>query len=161
MESSLPDAGTWRRRVDDVARAAGITLNNRLKLARLSVQSRQEHMEAALPNTVDWRRRVDDVAESADVLLDNRLNLARLSVQSREERLRALDPAAVLRRGFSVLQNQTTNQVVTSTRQVAGGDTLSITVTDGSVPAVAGRAAKAPRKRRQAVAGQAPLPRLL
>jgi exonuclease VII large subunit len=73
------------------------------------------------------------------------LRLARSRVEGLEHRLKALDPAATLRRGFSVVQIRASGRVVTSTAQVTAGDLLTITVADGSVPATAG--ANAARKK--------------
>ena len=77
--------------------------------------------------------------------------------------LRALDPVATLRRGFSVVQRADTDQVVTTTGQVADGDGLSITVSDGVIPARAGSSqqSKTPGKRRQLKAKPQPMERLL
>jgi exodeoxyribonuclease VII large subunit len=106
---------------------------------------------------------VDDVARAAGLALDNRLKFTRLAVQNRGDRIRALDPVATLRRGFSVVQKKGTGQVVASAAQVAGGDALSITVSDGSFPATAGMETKtrAIRKKRKPVADAATMKRLL
>ena len=72
--------------------------------------------------------------------------------------LRALDPAATLARGFSVVENLASGQVVSLTSQVAPGDSLSITVADGVVLATAGTGtqAKPLRKKRKSVTPQQP-----
>ncbi len=49
LEGILPDTNNWRRRVDDVARSAGIALVNRLKLIRLQVENRQDRIRALDP----------------------------------------------------------------------------------------------------------------
>ena len=49
LEGILPDTNNWRRRVDDVARSAGIALVNRLKLTRLQVENRQDRIRTMDP----------------------------------------------------------------------------------------------------------------
>ncbi|MCS5657826.1 MAG: exodeoxyribonuclease VII large subunit [Dehalococcoidia bacterium] len=49
LEGILPDTNNWRRRVDDVARSAGIALVNRLKLTRLQVENRQDRIRTLDP----------------------------------------------------------------------------------------------------------------
>ena len=112
-------------------------------------------LDGGLPNLETWRRRVDDLARGVDVTLVNRVSLTRSQVEGLGHRLRALDPAATLSRGFSVVQNASSGQVVSSTAQVATGDALTITVSDGQVPATAGPGArpKAARKARPAAKG--------
>jgi exodeoxyribonuclease VII large subunit len=49
LESGLPDAGTWRRRVDDLARIAGASMLGRLALAKGQVESISLQLEALNP----------------------------------------------------------------------------------------------------------------
>ena len=73
-----------------------------------------------------------------------------MSVDNRADRLRALDPKATLRRGFAVVQHGESGRVVSATNHAADGDALSITVSDGVIPAVAGT---------DIVVKQAPIPK--
>jgi len=50
-------------------------------------------------------------------------------------RLASLDPRAVLRRGYSIVRRADDGKLVTSVRAVAGGDALTIAVTDGEIAA--------------------------
>ena len=114
------------------------------------------NLEGILPDTGNWRRRVDDIARGAGITLTNRLKITRMQVENREDRVRALDPGATLRRGYSVVQQLVTGQVVTNVDQVEDGDALSITVSDGLVEATAGHAVKPKtviRKKKAVVAG--------
>ena len=105
---------------------------------RTQVASLTRRLERGLPDLAVWRRRVDDLARSAQGALGHRLALTQRDVGGLEHRLRALDPAATLRRGFSVVQLTGNARVVTSTAQVSAGEALTITVTDGDIPATAG-----------------------
>ena len=46
-------------------------------------------------------------------------------------RLTSLDPRAVLQRGYAIVQQAATGQVVASVRQVKAGDRLRVMVADG------------------------------
>jgi len=50
-----------------------------------------------------------------------------------------LDPFSTIKRGFSIVQLSGSSRVVTSTNNVTEGDSVEITVADGSIPAVVGR----------------------
>ena len=162
-ELSVPDQFELRRRLAELLEACQQSAIYDLAGRRLEVSRAAHQMEVSLPNTGDWRRRVDDIARAAGISLDNHLTVTRLSVQNREGRIRALDPAATLKRGFSVVQKQGTAQLVTSTGQVAVGDALSITVSDGVIPALAGSGTKpkTARKKPKQGAEVAPMKRLL
>ncbi|MEK7806276.1 MAG: exodeoxyribonuclease VII large subunit, partial [Chloroflexota bacterium] len=115
------------------------------------------------PDAGTWRRRVDDLAQTVHRGLVGRLKITRTRVEGLEHKLRALDPVATLGRGFSVVQRVVNGEVVTSTSQVSGGDSLAITVTDGVIVAAAGPGDRdgTNRKRRKAVAQGNSMERLL
>ena len=162
-ELAVPDQFELRRRLAELLEVCQQSAIYQLSSRRLEVSRVSRQLEGSMPNTGDWRRRVDDIARAAGVSLDNYLTVTRLSVQNREDRMRALDPAATLKRGFSVVQKQGTDQVVTSTGQVAVGDLLSITVSDGVIPALAGSGTKprTARKKPKKGAEATPMKRLL
>ena len=156
-ELVVPDQDELKRQLrgleDHLFRhAANGVAARRRDLADLS-----RRLERNLPDTSSLRRRVDDLARTSGVALINRLKVARLSVENRAERVRALDPTATLRRGYSVVQQKETGKVVTSPDQVSDGESLSITVSDGDIPATVGTGgtSKPPRRTRKA-AKQAP-----
>jgi len=155
-EIVAPDQYVLRQQLDEVLayldRAWAYQVDSRRDdVARLSGK-----LEAILPDTGNWRRRVDDIARGAGITLTNRLKIIRMQVENREDRVRALDPVATLRRGYSVLQQRVTGQVVTNVDQVEDGDALSITVSDGLVEATAGNSVKPKtviRKKKSVAAG--------
>ena len=156
-ELVVPDGWALRRELaeylDRYHRAMGYLVeSNRAEVARLV-----RRLETGLPDSETWRRRIDDLARNASSAMAARLTLAKSQVESVSLHLGALDPVATMKRGFSVVQKAGSDQVVTSTSQVAVGEGLNITVTDGVFPATAGgkTAAKAPaRKRRVAPKGE-------
>jgi len=92
-------------------------------------------LELGLPDLNGWKRRVDDLGDAVRLRFRNRLRLARVEVAGLESRLRTLDPAATLRRGFAVVQGGDNGLVITAAGQVSAGQALTITVTDGIIPA--------------------------
>ena len=60
-----------------------------------------------------------------------RMLVRRMEVEGMQARLVSLDPRAVLLRGYAIVQQEATGQVVASVRQVSAGDRLRILVVDG------------------------------
>jgi exodeoxyribonuclease VII large subunit len=137
-ELVVPNAAALLQDLARLAERGRRTANYQMERHRTQVAGLARRLERGLPDLAVWRRRVDDLARSAHSSLAHRLALSQRDVGSLEHRLRALDPAATLRRGFSVVQLADNAQVVTSTAQVADGEALTITVTDGNIPATAG-----------------------
>ena len=124
VERAGPDPDLWRRRVDDLA----------------------HRVKRAGPDLDLWRRRVDDLTHGAGACLDQRLLLSRAELAGIESRVRALDPAAVLARGYAIVETDNPRKTVTLASQVSDGDPLRITVSDGVIPATAGRPSASARR---------------
>ena len=141
-EIVAPDQYVLRQQLDEVLAYFDRAWAYQVDSRRDDVTRLSGNLEGILPDTGNWRRRVDDIARGAVIPLTNRLKITRMQVETRDDRERALDPVATLRRGYSVVQQQVTGQVVTNVGQVEDGDALSITVSDGLVEATAGHAVK-------------------
>ena len=137
-ELATPDQSELLRELASVREWFYRSALRRVGVSRSDVQNVSLRLERSLPDLTSLRRRVDDMARISKSVLANRLNIARMSVENRADRLRALDPKATLRRGFAVVQHGESGHVVSSTGQAAPGDSLYITVADGTIPAVAG-----------------------
>ena len=137
-ELVVPDAFVLRRNLDSVATMFYRVLLDQTAGRRSEVTVIRRRMEVSLPDIQTLRRRVDDVERVVQSASSRLLFESKLKVDGLSQRLRALDPLATLGRGFSIVHLPDTGQVVSSTKQVSVGDALEITVTDGSVPAVAG-----------------------
>ena len=155
-ELVVPDREELLRQLTELAdqsqRAFLYTLDNQRDL----LDGLLRRMESGLPNLDIWRRRVDDIGRVVQTGASAAISLAGSRIQGLEHRLRALDPAATLARGFSVVQNLASGQVVNLTSQVAPGDALAITVADGIVPATAGTGAQARPIRKKRKSSQTP-----
>ena len=146
-ELAVPDQDVLRRQLDELADQSSRAVNYLLEEKRYTLADLLHRMEMGLPNLEIWRRRVDDLGRVVHSGSNGRLRLTKSLVDGLEQRMRALDPIATLSRGFSVVENLFSGQVVTSTGQVGVGDSLAITVADGIVPATAGRSGKEARKK--------------
>ena len=162
-ELVVPDATRLRAQLEEIAVRSRRSLNYQLKSLRNRVADHVRRLEVGLPDLGTWRRRLDDLARTGHGHLAGRLSRDRLRVEGLSYRVAALDPVAPLRRGFAVVQNTTTQQVVSSTTQVFAGDPLTITVADGSIPATAGSEAKSKRatKKQRSVAQSSGMERLI
>ena len=151
-ELVVPDQTVLRRQLARFADLAHRGASYQVDHKRAALATALRRMESGLPNLDTWRRQVDDLARGVSSRTASRLTLARSRIEGLESRLRALDPAATLARGFSVVENLASGQVVTTTAQVSDGDRLAITVADGLIPATAGAkpGATATRKKRKA-----------
>ena len=139
-ELVVPDQNVLKMQLNEILEFYHRAWDYQLDSRRTGVARLAQAVQRLLPGTGDWRRRVDDIARGAELAVANRLKFTRMQVKNQEDRIRALDPVATLRRGFSVVQNQRDDQVVTSANQVADGDPLSITVSDGTIAATGGNA---------------------
>jgi exodeoxyribonuclease VII large subunit len=160
-EIVVPDQYVLRQQVDEVLGYFDRVWVYQADSRRAEVARMSGILEGILPDTGNWRRRVDDIARGAGITLSNRLKLTRMQVENRQDRVRALDPAATLRRGYSVVQQGAAGNVITKVGQVDVGDSLSITVSDGLVEATAGGTAKPKPARKKKTATAAGMERLL
>ena len=156
-ELVVPDGAILRQTVQAWADLAYRGVLRGVDQTRTEVSSLSRRLESSLPDLGYLKRQVDDLAEVLGNGFQNRLKLARLEVDSFESRLRTLDPAATLRRGFAVVQRSDTGQVISGVGQVNGGESLTITVTDGAFSATAeGGTAAAPTSKAAQVESQSP-----
>ncbi len=156
-ELVVPDRNVLRQDLAQLALRCHRAISLEMQGMAGEVSTLTQRLYSGLPDWETWRRRIDDLGRVVNDSLAKRLQLTQIEVGGLQQRLAALNPAAILRRGFSVVQLGQDGQVVTSAKQVQGGDALTITVSDGSIPATAGGGAKAgSRGKRRKVSVQTP-----
>lgn len=156
-ELVVPDRNVLRQKLAQSALRCHRAISLEMQGMAGEVSTLTQRLYSGLPDWETWRRRIDDLGRVVNDSLAKRLQLTQIEVGGLQQRLAALNPAAILRRGFSVVQLGQDGQVVTSAKQVQGGDALTITVSDGSIPATAGGGAKAgSRGKRRKVPVQTP-----
>ena len=137
-ELVVPEARVLRRQLEATATNMLRILMDQNSRRRLDLTSITRRMEVGLPDTQTMRRRVDDVGRVVQSASAKLLSERKIQVEGLGLRLRALDPLATLGRGFSIVQLPDSGEVVSSTNQIFAGDSIEVTVTDGSIPAIAG-----------------------
>ena len=144
-EMVAPDKAALRGEVASLChrlswRLSGMSAEKRGQLSNLA-----ERLHRGAPDTAGLRRRVDDALQRAAVSATGYAALRRERLRAAGMRLKALDPGATLRRGYAVVQRESTNEVVSRRGQVGAKEPLRVTVSDGNFAVVAG--GKPPRKR--------------
>ena len=161
-ELTTPDIRDLKSTTAHFAGMMGRALSIRLQQERASVDRARRQLEAGLPDIGTLRRRIDDQSRIAATAVAHLSSQRRLEVDGLYQRLRGLDPRATLSRGFAIVELVSSGQALTSVGQAKPGDALGITVSDGTVPAVAGFPAQAPadsdpvRRKRERKAKSAP-----
>ena len=145
-ELVAPDRRTLAQEVGALSQTLESALSGHLSVLRFNVNGVAARLMARAPDVDTLRRRVDDLASAAGRAITHQLVLSAKDVATLEARLRALEPAAILYRGYAIVQKTSDGSVVSRTGQVATGDSLGITVGDGEFPATTG-ATQAPRPR--------------
>lgn len=77
------------------------------------------------------RQRTDEFTRAASVYLGNSLTISREKLRGRELELASLSPLATLSRGYALVQQSVTGEVVSHIDQVQRGDAIDIKVSDG------------------------------
>ncbi len=78
-----------------------------------------------------YRQRTDELSKAAAVYLGNLLAIIGERLRGRELELASLNPLATLSRGYALVQQSTTGEVVSHIDQVQRGDAIDIKVSDG------------------------------
>ena len=92
-------------------------------------------MNRAVPSLDEQRIRVDELLEDAATALDHRLQLAAARVEGVSATLASLSPLDTLRRGYSVVSDRASGRVLTDAGKTDPGDTIDITLHQGSIMA--------------------------
>ena len=137
-ELAVPDRVFLNQELRKMAARLGELALRGVASRRDQVMLQATRLERGLPDWDTWRRRVDDLARRAGETLTHRWEITQMEVSGLEQRIRALEPAAILRRGFAVVERARDGGVVASVGSVSPGRELRVTVADGSFPAVAG-----------------------
>lgn len=118
---------SWRRlMVDDIlgrlAIAGDALFQEEAKLERLSPVSQ----------VLEDRRRVVDMVGAMSTALTHAIELQRERVNGSSARLEALSPLQILKRGYAIVRDLDTGQVVSSLSEAQVGHLLEIRVSDGA-----------------------------
>ena len=137
-ELVAPDVRDLKSTVVHMAGMIGRGLSGRLQQERSAVERTRRQLEVGLPDISTLRRRIDDQSRITTSAVSALAKQRRLEVDGAYQRLRGLDPRGTLARGFAIVELADVGEALTSVGQAHHGDALRITVSDGTLPAVAG-----------------------
>ncbi len=143
-ELVAPDVRDLKSTVGHFTGMMSRSLSTRLQQQRTTVDRARRQLEAGLPDIPTLRRRIDDQSRIAAGEVASMTKQRRLQVDGLYQRLRGLDPQGTLARGFAVVELAGAGKALTSVEQATPGDALSITVSDGTLPAVVGLPSQLP-----------------
>ena len=143
-ELVTPDRRTLRRQLEDATLALesvfeGLLSDKSEALDRLEARLARLSPERQL---AEHRRRVADLVRQASQSVRHSVALARAQTDGHAARLTALDPRAVLGRGYAIVTDPASGQVIHSPRQVRPGQPLQVQVEDGAFETTVGRQRK-------------------
>ena len=96
------------------------------------IQSSRKALVAVLCGDLDrYRQRIDELTRAASMHLRNLLAISKERLRGRELELASLSPLATLGRGYALVQQSATGEVISSISQVERGDAIDIKVSDG------------------------------
>ena len=156
-ELAVPDGRALIRDVQDYSEGIFRAMSQMLSIRRQEVGSMAQQLRGRAPDIVAMRLRVDDLSVAASKALSGRLALVRERISGLHKGLGALNPEAILHRGYAIVQKKRNGEVVYRKQQVATGDALDVTVSDGSIPATVGASSRKERRRKPLVRAGAPL----
>jgi exodeoxyribonuclease VII large subunit len=109
-------------------------MRGRLAIAWDELESERAQLERLSPvwQVSHDRQRIETLAASLQAALGHRLALDRERVASAQGRLDALSPLQILKRGYAIVRDLDTGQVVSSVRDAQAGHLLEIRVSDGA-----------------------------
>jgi exodeoxyribonuclease VII large subunit len=120
------------------ARVAALALTQVRGASARLVTARRDLLRASPQARVDaGRERTDDAVRALTARMTHALALRGERLRGVALQLNALSPLLTLGRGYAIVRREPGGEIVTSVRQVAPGEPLSIRVADGAFAAVA------------------------
>jgi exodeoxyribonuclease VII large subunit len=141
-EISTPDIMDIRMTVEAWQRMLVSDMRGRLAIAWDELLSEREQLQRLSPmwQVDNDRQRVLALSSTMATSLRHRLTLERERVQSARGRLDALSPLQILKRGYAIVRDLDTGEVVSSLKDTEAGHLLEIRVSDGAFGARVERA---------------------
>ncbi len=117
------------------AQSMDASITRRLSAGIDTTRQLDGRLHNALPDLDALRMQIDDRLKSARRTLAHLLTLNTERVQGLRLRLDSLSPRDTLRRGYAIVQRKDDGSVISASSEVAGGDDIDITLTDGELKA--------------------------
>ena len=111
---------------------------------RNDVELQRQRLQRRGPDMAVLMRQIDGLTERATAAMARRKERLQRDLEAQQAKLSALDPAATLRRGYAVVSLAAQPGALTAPGQAQDGDLLDITLSGGSMQAVAGNGSAGP-----------------
>jgi exodeoxyribonuclease VII large subunit len=136
-ELTTPDSSDLLMAIDEWRRLMLSDMAGRLAVAWDEVESERAQLERLSPiwGVANDRQRLESLAAALQTHLDHRLSIDGERLKSARATLGALSPLEILKRGYAIVRNLDTGQVVSRAADAAPGDKLEIRVMGGEITA--------------------------
>lgn len=130
---AVPDSSILRQRLHEAQEAIRSITAQTLGMWRETVEREKRAIESHHPRRWldEMRQRIDTFRRQAEARTRMQLDIRRQLLQSLLLRLQALDTRHVLARGFALVQDTLTGNLITTVGQISNGQQLTITLNDG------------------------------
>lgn len=137
-ELATPDRRQLLANVFAAGQQLTAVMLGRIDRRRADLELQRQRLQRRGPDVGALMRQVDGLTERATAAMMRRRERLQRGLEAQQAKLSALDPAATLRRGYAVVSLAQGNGALTSPEQAQDGDLLDITLSGGSMQAVAG-----------------------
>ena len=134
-ELVVPDKNELMAFAVAAAQSMDASITRRLSTGIDTTRQLDGRLRNALPDLDALRMQIDDHLKNARRLLAHLLTLNAERVQGLSLRLDSLSPRDTLRRGYAIVQRKDDGSVISASGEVATGDDIDITLTDGELEA--------------------------
>ena len=134
-EIVVPDATQLQTKVASFQQSGLIAITSLVSRLQMETHTLTQQLWSHGPQVETLQQRLDELAHSLTKGLTTTVTLAQERSLGLEQRLAALDPQAVLKRGYALVQRTGDTEAVTSVTQVHSDDHLKVTVSDGTFDA--------------------------
>jgi exodeoxyribonuclease VII large subunit len=140
-ELAVPDRRELTTAIAGLSARLTNTVQDQFEERRVALATQKRALRHLSPRARlrEARQRTDDLLATAATGVQHGLALRRERVTGLSSRLESLSPLATLARGYAIVSQEETEEVVSSVNQVSPGDRLSIRVADGALGATADR----------------------
>jgi exodeoxyribonuclease VII large subunit len=140
-ELAVPDRRELATAVAGLSARLTDTVQDQFEERRVALATQKRALRHLSPRARlrEARQRTDDLLATAATGVQHGLALRRERVTGLSSRLESLSPLATLARGYAIVSQEETEEVVSSVNQVSPGDRLSIRVADGALGATANK----------------------
>ncbi len=150
-ELVAPHKSALKQEVDASLQRLHAAITDQNAQRRYSLSRVVSNLDYRIPDFPTLRRRVDDLSQRSGTATASFLTLRTREAASFMARLQTLNPTATLSRGYAVVHKQTDGQPIYTRDAVKTGDSLNVTISDGSFPATVQGPQPARRRRKKSI----------